>query len=327
MRHACRSRLIWAAALAVAWTSCLEPEPQTLTLPTLADEDRQVRKAMVEFNEARFQEERTAIVAAIRQTPFLSDTLRGGVVLQRLPQDSTKSTLSIGLDDWRAEAGDRVVWTWEAFTLDGKSLTAGQDEFEVERGAVPQAFHEAAKQLGHFERADVWTPSLSAFGVRGIPGEIPPYMPLRLRVEQFRSIQDTAWWSAIQGAKTSEAPWLATFLKELTADSVAQQITEGVWLQVHSARRESLTKDQTLSLRIRTSACVGDFERETPMEWRLGTQDQLVPALERAVLHSRQAERFTVWSVSGQAFGSQGSSRAGIPPRTPLRFDVEVIPL
>ena len=52
------------------------------------------------------------------------------------------------------------------------------------------------------------------------------------------------------------------------------------------------------------------------MEWRLGTQDQLVPALERAVSHSRQAERFTVpkWSVSEQAFGSQGSSRAGVPP-------------
>jgi FKBP-type peptidyl-prolyl cis-trans isomerase len=51
-----------------------------------------------------------------------------------------------------------------------------------------------------------------------------------------------------------------------------------------------------------------------------------VSALERAVMHSRIAEKFTVWSVSDQAFGSQGSSRAGIPSRTPLRFDVEVIP-
>lgn len=318
---------MWMATLAVALTSCLEPEPQTLTLPTLADEDRQVRKAMVEFNEARFQEERIAIDAAIRQSELPSDTLRGGVVLQRSSPDSTASMLSQGVNGWRAEAGDRVVWTWEAFTLDGKRLTAGKDEFEVERGAVPQAFHEAAKHLGHFERADVWTPSLSAFGVRGIPGEIPPYMPLRLRVQQSRSIQDTAWWAAIQRAETPEAPWLAAFLQDLTTDSMAQQITEGVWLQVHASRRDPWAEDQTLSLRIRTSACVGDFERETPMEWRPGTQDQLVPALERAVLHSRKAERFTVWSVSGQAFGSQGSSRAGIPPRTPLRFDVEVIPL
>ena len=318
---------MWTATLAVALTSCLEPEPQTLTLPTLADEDRQVRKAMVEFNEARFQEEREAIVSAIRQTPLPSDTLRGGVVLQRLPQDSTKSTLSIGLDDWRPGVGDRVVWAWEAYTLDGKRLTAGQDEFAVERGAVPQAFHEAAKQLGHLEHADVWTPSLSAFGVRGIPGEVPPYMPLRLRIEQSRSIQDTAWWAAIQRAETSEVPWLAAFLQDVTPDSLAQQISEGVWLQVHSSRREPWAEDQTLSLRIRTSACVGNFERETQMEWRLGTQDQLVPALEHAVLHSRHAERFTVWSVSDQAFGSQGSFRAGIPPHTPLRFDVEVVPL
>ena len=327
MRQVCRSWLIWAAALAVAWTGCIEPEPQTLTLPTLAEEDRQVRKAMVEFNEARFQEEREAILAAIRQTELPSDTLRGGVVLQRLSQDSTASTLSQGLNGWRAGIGDRVAWAWEAYTLDGKRLTAGKDEFEVERGAVPQAFHEAAKQLGHLERADVWTPSLSAFGVRGIPGEVPPYMPLRLRVQQSWSILDTAWWSAIQRAQASEAPWLAAFLKELTADTVAQQITEGVWLQVQSSRREPWAEDQTLSLRIRTSACVGNFERETQLEWRPGTQDQLVPALELAVLHSRQAERLTVWSVSEQAFGSKGSSRAGIPPRTPLRFDVEVVPL
>lgn len=318
---------MWTATLAVALTSCFEPEPQTLTLPTLVDEDRQVRKAMVEFNEARFQEESEAILAAIRQTELPSDTLRGGVVLQRSSPDSTAFTLPQDLNGWRAESGDRVVWAWEAFTLDGKRLTAGKDEFEVERGAVPQAFHEAAKQMGHLERADVWTPSISAFGVRGIPGEIPPYMPLRLRIEQSRSIQDTAWWAAIQRAKTSEAPWLAAFLHDLTTDSVAQEIAEGVWLQVHASRREPWAENQSLSLRIRTSACVGNFERETQMEWRPGTQDQLVPALEHAVLNSRHAERFTVWSVSDQAFGSQGSSRAGIPPRTPLRFDVEVIPL
>lgn len=315
---------MWAATLAVAWTGCIEPEPQTLTLPTLADEDRQVRKAMVEFNEARFQEEREAIDVAIRQTSLPSDTLRGGVVLQRMSHDSTVQPSP--LNGWRAETGDRVVWAWEAFTLDGRRLTSGKDEFEVERGAVPQAFHEAAKQLGHLERADVWTPSLSAFGVRGIPGEIPPYMPVRLAVQQSRSFQDTAWWASIQRAENLEAPWLAAFLKDLRTDSVVQEIAEGVWLQVHSSRREPWSNDQTLSLRIRTSACVGNFERETQMEWRPGTQDQLVSALERAVMHSRIAEKFTVWSVSDQAFGSQGSSRAGIPARTPLRFDVEVIP-
>lgn len=325
MRQVCRPQLIWAATLAVAWTGCTEPEPQTLTLPTLADEDRQVRKAMVEFNEARFQEERDAIDAAIRQTSVPSDTLRGGVLLQRKSQDSTVHPSP--LMGWRAEARDRVVWAWEAFTLDGRRLTTGKDEFEVERGAVPQAFHEAAKQLGHLERADVWTPSLSAFGVRGIPGEIPPYTPVRLAVQQSRSFQDTAWWASIQRAENLEAPWLGAFLQDLRTDSVVQEIAEGVWLQVHSSRREPWSKDQTLSLRIRTSACVGNFEGETQMEWRPGTQDQLVSALERAVMHSRIAEKFTVWSVSDQAFGSKGSSRAGIPSRTPLRFDVELIPL
>ena len=67
---------MWAAALAVAWTGCFEPEPQTLTLPTLADKERQVREAMAGFNEARFQEEREAIVAAIRQTPSFGHAAR-----------------------------------------------------------------------------------------------------------------------------------------------------------------------------------------------------------------------------------------------------------
>ena len=152
-------------------------------------------------------------------------------------------------------------------------------------------------------------------------------MPLRLKVQQLRSTQDTTWWAAIARAENSEAPWLAAFLRDLTTDSVAQEISEGVWLQVHSERDKPWTEDQSLSMRIRTSACVGDFERETQMEWRLGTQDQLVSALELAMSHSRLVETFTVWSVSEQAFGSQGSFRAGIPPRTPLRFDVAVTPL
>ena len=245
---------------------------------------------MVEFNEARFQEEREAIGSrSSNRVASRHAARRGGpsaLVVKTLPRRRCHK----GLDNWRGEAGDRVVWAWKAFTLDGKRLTAGKDEFEVERGAVPQAFHEAAKQMGHLERADVWTPSISAFGVRGIPGEIPPYMPLRLRIEQSRSIQDTAWWAAIQRAETPRSPWLAAFLRTSQLIPWPNKSQKGCGLQVHSSRREFWTEDQMLSLRIRTSACIGDFERETQMEWRPGTQDQLVPALEHAVLH-HAAER------------------------------------
>ena len=103
-------------------------------------------------------------------------------------------------------------------------------------------------------------------------------------------------------------------------------MTEEVWAQVHSGHSKPREVDQTVLLRIRTATLDASMERETQMEWKVGTQDQLVSALERAVMKSRIVEKFTVWSVSDQAFGSQGSSRAGIPARTPLRFDVEVIP-
>ena len=134
---------------------CVEPQPQTLTLPTAADQDKKVRQAMVEFNVARFQEECAAIDSAIAKTGLPADTLPGGVLLQR---DITAPPTQEGLKGWQASPGDRVQWAWEAYTLGGSLLSSGADEFEVERGAVPRAFHEAAKSLGHDVEADVWSP-------------------------------------------------------------------------------------------------------------------------------------------------------------------------
>lgn len=315
-------RVSVAVVGAMLVASCVEPQPQTLTLPTAADQDKKVRQAMVEFNEARFEEECAAIDSAIAKTGLPADTLPGGVLLQR---DITAPRMQEGLKGWQVSPGDRVQWAWEAYTLGGSLLTSGSDEFEVERGAVPRAFHEAAKALGHGVEADVWSPSVSAFGVRGVPGEIPPFTPVRLHVRQTRSVQDTAWWGGVQRGVLNEAFWLKNAVQSMEGQGRPVKVTEGVWAQVHSEHSQPQEVGQTVFLRIRTATLDASMERETQMEWQVGTQDQLVPALEKALIEYPRAERLTIWSTTSSAFGELGLPTVQIPARTPLRFDVAVI--
>lgn len=306
----------------VLGASCVEPQPQTLTLPAVADQDKKVRKAMVEFNEARFKEECAAIDSAVAKTGQPADTLPGGVLLQRAP---TAAAMPEGLRGWQAAPGDRVIWAWEAFTIDGSPLTSGSDEFEVERGAVPRAFHDAAQSLGHDVEAEVWSPSVSAFGVRGVPGEISPFTPVRLHVRQTRSAQDTAWWGGVQRGVLDEAFWLKNAVESMEGQGQMVEVTEGVWAQVHSEHNRPLEPKQNVLLRIRTATLDASMERETQMEWKVDTQDQLVPALEQALSSLPSAHTLTIWCTSDMAFGDQGSPEAGIAPHTPLRFEVEVV--
>lgn len=306
----------------VLGASCVEPQPQTLTLPAVADQDKKVRKAMVEFNEARFKEECAAIDSAVAKTGQPADTLPGGVLLQRAP---TAAAMPEGLRGWQAAPGDRVIWAWEAFTIDGSPLTSGSDEFEVERGAVPRAFHDAAQSLGHDVEAEVWSPSVSAFGVRGVPGEISPFTPVRLHVRQTRSAQDTAWWGGVQRGVLDEAFWLKNAVESMEGQGQMVEVTEGVWAQVHSEHNRPLEPKQNVLLRIRTATLDASMERETQMEWKVDTQDQLVPALEQALSSLPSAHTLTIWCTSDMAFGHDGSPEAGIAPHTPLRFEVEVV--
>lgn len=309
------------ACIAVGW-GCENPRPQSLTVPSEEEANRAMRESMTSFNEARFKAECGAINSAVVNAEWTVDTLPGGVLLQR---DTATSASQNGLKGWQASPGDRVQWAWVAYTLDGALLTSGSDEFEVERAAVPRAFHEAAKALGHGVEADVWSPSVSAFGVRGVPGEIPPFTPVRLHVRQTRSVKDTAWWGGVQRGVLNEAFWLRNAVQSMEGQGRPVKVTEGVWAQVHSEHSQPQEVGQTVLLRIRTATLDASMERETQMDWKVGTQDQLVPALEKALSSLPTAQTLTVWCTSAQGFGRDGSPEAGILPCTPLRFEVEVI--
>jgi hypothetical protein len=187
-------------------------------------------------------------------------------------------------------------------------------------------FHEAAKELGHVQSGRIWSPSISAFGVRGIPGEIPPYATLQLEVEQRRSTQDSAWWEGVRRGEENETLWLGQFVQSLP-QPLPVEAAEGVWVQVHTSRQASLRDGETVLLRIRTTPVRSNADRETTVEWRVGTPDQVVSALQVALAAWPKAGTLSVWSTSMNAFGEDGVPKAGIPPHTPIRFDVEVVPL
>ena len=71
----------------------------------------------------------------------------------------------------------------------------------------------------------------------------------------------------------------------------------------------------------------GEQGKESAMEWSRGTPDQLVPALEKALLAHPGAEVLTVWTTSEHAFQRKGLPSAGVRPSTPVRFDVQVSPV
>ena len=300
--------------------SCVEPQPQTLTLPTAADQNKKVRQAMVEFNEARFQEECAAIDSAIAKTGLPADTLSGGVLLQI---DTAAPAMQQGLKGWQASPGDRVQWVWEAYTLSGLLLTSGSDEFDVGRGAVPRAFHEAAKSLVHDVEADVWSPSVSAFGVRGVPGEIPPFTPVRLHVRQTRSVQDTAWWGGVQRGVLNEAFWLKNAVQSREGQGQPVEVTEEVWAQVHSEHNKPREVDQTVLLRIRTATL--DVPRDARPKWNGRSAPRPTRPGWNRRFRTIISPSLGSLGTSSMAFGRDGSPEVGIAPYTPLRFEVEVV--
>lgn len=322
---------VWAKAaalglgLVLGMMGCFEPEPKSLTLPSSEETQREIRRALTEFNEDRFGRECAAIDSALAEQGGLASarSLGGGMWLVR---DDEGEVRSGPMSAWRPEAGGRVTWRWTARSLRGDSLTSGVTEFAVDRGAVPRVFHEAAKELGHVQSGRIWSPSNSAFGVRGIPGEIPPYAPLQLEVEQRRSIQDSAWWEGVRRGEENETLWLGQFVQSLP-QPLPVEAAEGVWVQVHTSRQALLRDGETVLLRIRTTPVRSDADRETTVEWRVGTPDQVVSALQVALAAWPKAGTLSVWSTSMNAFGKDGVPKAGISPHTPIRFDVEVVPL
>lgn len=314
--------LRWMMLCTVALGACEPPRAVPPNMPNAEERAQATRKQLRAFNAARFQQERHEVDSAAHVHAPQALALSGGMWLSLEEGDD-------GLFQSPPLEGDRVEWTWVARGLDGDTLTSGEQDFFVEKDALPLCFHEVAKATPWRGQGRFWTTSTTAFGASGLPGEVPPFTPLEVSFSQRRPAFDPSWLHEVQQGEFAEEVWLAAFVEEV-APQAARLEGLAVWVDCIDCDL-SVSDGGAVRLDILTvdaqSILEGEQGRESAMEWSRGTPDQLVPALERALLSHPGAEVLTVWTTSEHAFQRKGVPAAGVRPRTPVRFDVQVSPV
>ena len=306
----------------VALAACEPPRAVPPNMLNAEERAQATRKQLRAFNAARFEQERHEVDSAAHVHAPQAVALPGGIWLS--PEEGDE-----GLFHPLPQAGDRVEWTWVAQGLDGDTLTSGEEDFFVEKDALPLCFHEVAKATPWRGQGRFWTTSTTAFGASGIPAEVPPFTPLEMHFSQRRSSLDLSWLIEVQQGVFKEDVWLEAFVEEAAPDA-ARLGDLAVWVDCIDCAL-SVPEGGTMRLDILTvdaqSILEGEQGRESVMEWSRGTPDQLVPALEKALLAHPGAEVMTVWTTSEHAFQRKGVPAAGVRPRTPVRFDVQLSPV
>lgn len=314
-----KTDLRWLLLFTALWSACEPPRAVPPNMPKAEARAQATRNRLRAFNAARFGQERHEVDSSAHVHAPHANALPGGMWLSLKGED-------VGLFDEHPSAGDRVQWAWVGLSLGGDTLTSGEEDFLVEKDALPLCFHEVAKATPWCGQGRFWTTSTTAFGASGIPGEVPPFTALEIHFVQRRPVLDASWLIEVQQGALEEDVWLEAFVKEAAPD--AERLAElPVWVDCIDC---ALTEpgDGAVRLDILTvdaqSILEGGQGRESTLEWVRGTPDQLVPALEKALLVHPGAEVMTVWTTSEHAFQKKGVPAAGVRPRTPVRFDVQV---
>lgn len=314
--------LSWLLLAGVLLLSCEPPRAVPPNMPNAEERAQATRNRLRAFNAARFEQERHDVDSAAHVHAPEAVELPGGMWLS-LDEGGP------GLFPAPPVAGDRVQWTWVAQNLKGDTLTSGEEDFLVEKDALPLCFHEVAKSTPWHGQGQFWTTSTTAFGASGIPGEVPPFTALEIYFTQQRPVLDPSWLDEVQKGTFEEEVWLKAFLEEAAPDA-ARLAEVPVWVECIDCD-SSVPSERALRLDILTvdaqSILEGVQGKESTMEWVRGTPDQLVPALEQALLSHPGAEVLTVWTTSEHAFQRKGVPAAGVRPATPVRFDVQVSPV
>ena len=312
----------WLLIVGTLLLSCEPPRAVPPNMPSAEERAQATRNRLRAFNAARFEQERQDVDSSALMDAPEAVGLPGGMWLS-LDEGGP------GLFPEPPVAGDRVQWTWVARNLDGDTLTSGEEDFLVEKDALPLCFHEVAKSTPWHGQGQFWTTSSTAFGASGIPGEIPPFTALEIHFTQRRPVLDASWLAEVQQGMFEEEVWLKAFLEEAAPDAV-RLAGLPVWVECIDCDL-SAPSERTLRLDILTvdaqSILEGVQGKGVPRWSGCAAPDQLVPALEQALLSHPGAEVLTVWTTSEHAFQRKGVPAAGVRPATPVRFDVQVSPV
>ena len=309
-------RVLWLTMFVAGCGMGRDPEP--LSLPSIEQKERAFRNEMKQFNADRFSLE-CGVLDSISHASHPNQRQESSGCVYHAILEQGQDVLP---DAW-------VAWDWEVSNLDGRPLTSGRDNFELGKGGLPPVFHQVAKEIGIGDSVRIWSPSSLAFGVKGIPGSVPPYAPVIIHARQVRAWQDPRWQSQVLEGSGEEWPWLENWVEDRRVDAIRHQ--EGGFIQVVDTQpNQPLQPGESVVLNIRTSPMLPTSgndrkERETAMPWVVGTPDQVVPILELLVRQHPNVETARLWSTSSMAFGEDGVPNAGIPANTPIQFDVEIV--
>ena len=138
--------LIWVLLAGMLLLSCEPPRAVPPNMPNAEERAQATRNRLRAFNAARFEQERHDVDSAAHTHAPEAVGLPGGMWLS-LDEGGP------GLFSAPPVAGDRVQWTWVAQNLDGDTLTLGEEDFLVEKDALPLCFHEVAKSTLGMVRA------------------------------------------------------------------------------------------------------------------------------------------------------------------------------
>lgn len=309
-------RVLWLTILVIGCGMGRDPEP--LSLPSIEQEERSFRHEMKQFNADRFNLECAVLDSLSRASHPNQRQETSGCVYHAILEQGQEAMP----EAW-------VAWHWEVGNLDGRTLTSGRDNFELGKGGLPPVFHQVAREIAFGDSVQIWSPSSLAFGVKGIPGSVPPYAPVIINVRQGRAWQDPLWQSQVLEGSGEEWPWLENWVEDRRVDAIRH--LEGGCIQVVETQpNQPLQQGESVVLNIRTSPMLPTSgndrkERETTMPWVVGTPDQVVPILELLVRHHPEVVTARLWSTSSMAFGADGVPSAGILPNMPVQFDVEIL--
>ena len=314
--------LIWVLLVGMLLFSCEPPRAVPPNMPNAEERAQATRNRLRAFNAARFEQERQDVDAAARTHAPDAVGLPGGMWLS-LDEGGPR------LFSAPPEAGDRVQWTWVAQNLDGDTLTSGEEDFLVEKDALPLCFHEVAKSTPWHGQGRFWTTSTTAFGASGIPGEVPPFTALEIHFTQRRPVLDASWLAEVQQGTFEEEVWLKAFLEEAAPgaarlpDASCVGGLHRLWFVCACRTGNAVGHPHTRRTshfgrrpRQRVHNGVGAWHPRTAGAC-LGT-GVVVPSRGRGVDGVDNVRT---------CLPAEGRASAGVRPRTPVRFDVQVSPV
>lgn len=254
---------------------------------------------------------------------------------------------SIGEGETRARIGDqvtvRVMATTEkdSILFDTRRIgLEGTVDFILEAPTMPKDYREGFLYLSEGDSATFITDAHTFYNRKigdAVPSGMTVESPVFVHVKLMRIRNPLQYqvWKSEQGSlrelgEFNEKKLLDDYLAGLSKTDMLEPFQNGMYRQVlvkgdsstipHGGKRAFYYKGYFLNGRVFDST-----KDDHPFEFLPGTEGQLIPGLEAAVMSMKTGEKAKFIIPSHLAFGSEGSSSGMVPPFTTVIYEVELL--